>query len=114
MSAYTEHFSVEAIDGTRYCLTQVLTWHIGRVDGPLYIVPAGTLFDVSVPWFLAWLFSPHDHRYLKAAALHDHMLEAGWDRPTAAAQFAMALKADRVPLWRRVPMFLATALWRFD
>jgi hypothetical protein len=69
---------------------------------------------VSVPRWLWWLFDPHERAYLKAAALHDHMLVAGWDRISAASQFHNALKADKVRLWRRLAMFLAVSLYRYE
>ena len=113
MSAYTRHDDVIHVDGYRYALTSPLEWRMGTIDGPKHQVPAGFVFDVSVPWFLHWIFNPHADRYFKAAALHDHMLSVGWDRLTAAAQFHLALTADGVPVWRRLPMFLATALFRY-
>ncbi len=77
-------------------------------------MPAGFRVDVSVPIPLRWLFSPHDPRFLKAAALHDHMLNEGWNRIEAAGPFERALAADGTSLWRRLVMFLAVALYRFN
>ena len=113
MSAYTEHIAVEPAGGILFRLTAALAWRVGALDGPLYIVPSGFAFDVSVPWFLRFAFDVREPRYLKAAALHDSMLQAGWNRLTAAGEFHEALKADGVSLWRRLAMFLAVALWRF-
>jgi hypothetical protein len=121
MSAYTQHagpqpdpFNPEALGGTRFRLTRELIWRIGMETGPSYTVPAGFEFDVSVPRWLWWIFNPREQAYLKGAALHDHMLIHGWSRLTAAAEFHNALKADGVRLWRRLAMFLATALWRYE
>ncbi|WP_163268899.1 DUF1353 domain-containing protein [Chelativorans alearense] len=114
MSAYTEFTgTVRHVGGIRYTLTEPLIWHIGVEDGPAYTVPAGYIFDVSVPAFLRWLTDPHDKRYFKASALHDHMLEADWSRITAAAEFHNALMADDVPALRRLVMFLSVALWKY-
>ena len=104
---------VEPVGGIRYRLTQLIVWQIGHPDGPVYTVPPGFTFDVSVPWFARWLFDPRERRYLKAAALHDHMLVAGWDPITAAAEFHGALRADGVPAWRRIIMLTAVVLWRY-
>jgi|HigsolmetaAR202D_1030399.scaffolds.fasta_scaffold85154_1 Protein of unknown function (DUF1353). len=115
MSAYTATLdNVVHKRGIRYVLTSPLVWHIGAEHGPVYIVPKGFEFDVSIPRPFWFLFNPHDPRYFKAAALHDHMLISGWSRITAAAEFHNALKADGVPLWRRLVMFLAVSLWKYS
>lgn len=117
MSAYTDHagpVDVTRLDGIKYRLERDLTWRIGHIDGPSYTVPAGFTFDVSVPRLLRWLLNPHDRRLLKAAALHDHMLEAGWSRITAGAEFHNALKADEVTAWRRLAALLAVLVWKFE
>lgn len=81
----------------------------------LWVVPAGFSSDLaSIPAIARGVFDRGDGRYAKAAVLYDHMLEAGFDRLTAAAEFHSALRADGVALWRRLIMFLAVALWRFD
>lgn len=116
MSAYTDHAGSIAtrLDGIEYRLERDLVWRIGHVDGPTYVVPAGFTFEVSVPRALQWLYDPHDRRMLKAAALHDHMLEAGWSRITAGAEFHNALKADEVPAWRRLAALIAVLVWKFE
>lgn len=114
MSAYTRHDDVYHLCDARYVLARDLIWELGRKgSGFEYVVPAGFVFDVSVPPVLRWLFSPHDMRFLKAAALHDHMLENGWNRVEAAGPFERALAADGTPLWRRLLMFLAVALYQY-
>ncbi|KQI68653.1 hypothetical protein AN189_10185, partial [Loktanella sp. 3ANDIMAR09] len=57
--------------------------------------------------------SPHDPRFHKAAALHDHLLRQGWDRLTAGAVFHDALLADGVPRWRRFAMWFAVSAFKF-
>lgn len=114
MSAYTDHVAVGHVDGIRYSLDAQLQWEIGRKGSALILsVPAGFVFDVSIPVWWRWLFDPNDIRYFKAAGLHDWMLKDGWSRVTAAAIFHDALAADGVPLWRRLIMFLAVALWKY-
>jgi hypothetical protein len=113
MSRYTDAISVIP-DGDGYKLAYAVRWDIGAPgSGVTYTVPAGFRFDVSIPWFARWLFSPQDRRFLKAAALHDHMLLNGWNRIEAGATFHEALKADSVVRWKRLAMFLAVALWRY-
>lgn len=114
MSAYTRSDAVRAVSGYTYALVEPLIWHVGTLNGPVYEVPAGFEFDVSIPWWARWIFDPHAHDYHKAAALHDHMLIAGWNRMTAGGEFHEALKADKVVLWRRLAMFLAVVLYRYS
>jgi hypothetical protein len=59
------------------------------------------------------LFDPKDHRFMKAAALHDWLLDRDWSRLTAGAIFHNALQADGVVLWRRLVMWLAVSLWKY-
>lgn len=113
MSGYTRHLGVIHLAGIRYALVSPLVWRIGHTAGPVYTVPGGFEFDVSIPRPFRWVFDPNDRRYFKAAALHDHMLQSGWNRITAAACFHNALKADGVPVWRRLAMFAAVAFWRY-
>jgi hypothetical protein len=117
MSAYTEHagpVEISYLSGIRYRLATDLIWRIGHEQGPAYLVPAGFIFDVSVPGLLRWLFDPHRKDFHKAAALHDHMLQSGWSRITAAAEFHNALKADGVGAARRLAMLMAVLLWKFE
>ncbi len=117
MSTYTESETWVRPKGLaqgRYETDGFLEWELGRKGSDLWvIVPKGFVFDVSIPCGLRWLFDPHDHRFLKAAAIHDWLLRLGWDRTTAAAVFHEALKADGVSKRTRLVMFLAVFLWKF-
>lgn len=114
MSAYTDALPVVDIGGGDYLTDADLRWDLGKKgSGLTYTVSADFRFDVSVPRILQWAFNPNDRRFLKAAALHDHMLESGWSRIESAAVFHEALKADKVPRAKRLAMFLAVALWRY-
>lgn len=115
MSAYTEagQWAVP-VGGILYRAERPLMWEIGyKGSGYLVTVSKGTIFDVSIPRGLRWLFDPHNPAYLKAAALHDELLRRGWARTTAGAEFHEALKADGVALWRRLVMWLAVSLFKF-
>jgi Protein of unknown function (DUF1353) len=115
MSTYTnEPIQYHNMHDTIYALDKDIIWRIGCPTGPLYIVPAGFEFDVSIPWWLYWLFSPHEPKYFKAAAIHDHMLEAGWDSLTAGANFHEALKAENVGLFVRIIMWLGVSFWCYQ
>jgi hypothetical protein len=137
MSAYThaEDWCLP-VGGILYQSIRPLLWEVGVMGSGLIVtVPAGTVFDVSIPqpkprpdewrhlpfWairqvttkILNRVFSPHDPHYLKAAALHDEMLRRGWARTTAGAEFHEALKADKVAIWRRLVMWLAVSLFKY-
>lgn len=114
MSQYTANLAPAVpVGADLYQLAYTLVWHVGCVSGPAYEVEKGFLFDVSIPWWATWLFSRHDPKFLKAAALHDHMLKAGWSRISAGAEFHNALLADGVSAWRRIVMWLAVSLWKY-
>lgn len=103
------------VSGIRYVSTEALVWAIGTEGSGLIVtIPEGVTFDVSIPCGLRWLFDPHDGRYLKAAALHDELLRKGWHRITAAAIFHEALQADGVSAWRRLVMWLAVSLFKYQ
>ena len=100
--------------GEGYLTTAPLFWEVGRPgSGLIYVVPQDFWFDVSVPSLIQWLFSPHDPRYLRAAALHDHMLQAGWRRVMAGAVFAEALREDGVGRFTRLIMWLTVSIWKW-
>lgn len=115
MSAYTKAANwCVSLDGRKYITVRPLSWELGRKEsGYIVTVPRDYVFDVSIPWFARWIFDPHDPAYLKAAALHDCLLDRQWERVSAAAVFHNALKADQVSLWRRLTMWLAVSLFRF-
>ncbi|MHC9235015.1 DUF1353 domain-containing protein [Pseudooceanicola sp. 502str34] len=98
-----------------YLTTEPLVWHVGKLDSECAVmVPWGFQFDVTIPRLWCWLFDPNAPEYLKAAALHDWLLEEGWDRLSAGAVFHNALKADGVTVWRRLIMWLAVSLYHYN
>jgi hypothetical protein len=110
MSHFTDHTGIRIVAEGSYVLTDDLSFDIGRKgSGMVYTVPAGFRFAVSVPAVVRWLFSRNDFRYLRAAAVHDHMWVEGWDRQTAAAVFYRALRASYVPAWRAIAMYIAVS-----
>ncbi|RVV99691.1 DUF1353 domain-containing protein [Mesobaculum littorinae] len=114
MSAWTEAAAwYVPVGGLRFRVTAPLRWQIGREGGPAVTVPIGYVFDVSVPRGLRWIVRPDDPRYLKAAALHDWLLDDNWHRVTAGAVFNEALAADGVGGLRRLAMWLAVSLWKW-
>ena len=115
MSAYTGAIGWHRATLGGYVTTAPLVWEVGRKGSQLVVtVPPDWFFDVSVPGFLRWAFSPDDPRYLKAAALHDWLLVDGWSRVAAGAVFHDALRADGVGPLRRLAMWIAVSVWRWE
>jgi len=106
----------ERVNNTsRYRTTEQIVWHIGFKGNPnKEIVPVGFEFDLSVPWYMGWLFDRHNPKYLKAAAIHDYLLHIGYDRVSAAGAFNHGLKSTGVKYPTRFIMTLAVALFKFS
>lgn len=102
------------VGGTDYVVVEAFRVEIGRRGSGLWVeVPEGVTFNVSIPgWLHRWL-SPHDARFLRAAAVHDQLLFEGWDRLTAGAVFAKLLEPERVPSHLRMAMWLAVSLFKW-
>jgi hypothetical protein len=116
MSLYTDAANwCEPIGGIRYQVSEPVSFEVGRKgSGLLVSVPEGTVFDCSIPRLLQCVLSPHDLRFLKAAALHDVLLGRQWDRVTAAAVFHDALRSDGVGRLQRLLMWMAVSLYRWQ
>ena len=100
--------------GTKYLSSEPISFELGKLGSNFtYVVPSGFEFDVSIPRGLRLILSPHNPKYLKAAAIHDHMLSAGWDRPTAGGVFQAVLKVSGVGSITRLSMFFAVTLWKW-
>ena len=98
-----------------YVLTDDLVWRIGGPDSPWpLVVPAGFVFQSSVPKWLTWLVSRRHEAWLLAAAVHDRLLADGRDPFFAASEWARAARvmADSDTRRRLVtPTFLAMCWW---
>lgn len=88
--------------GTRdYVTTQPVDWWIGKKNsGWKLIVPVGKEFESSVPRLLWWLWSPDDPYFLKAAAIHDTLLEQGYRRTFADSQWFETAMSEHAPKMR--------------
>ena len=122
MSKYTDYgfdileFERDAQTGNpKFVVLLPIIWEFGK-KGSNYIftVPAGFIFDVSIPKIATIFFDPTDIKYLKAAALHDCLLENKYDWVFSAAAFNEALRADRVGFFKRTIMFFSVLLWKYE
>lgn len=95
--------------GTRgYVTVTDVPWPIGAKHSKhIETVPKGYEFESSVPSFLEWAFSPDDPFYLLAAAVHDWLIEQGYDLDFCDSQwFAAARKMQAPNLRTKVARFL--------
>lgn len=112
MSVFTRFDGFEFVGGIEYRLKNPLVWEIGaRGSGWLLFIPAGFVFESSVPRLLRWIVDPHDRRFLAAAAVHDHLLETGYRKAFAAGEWHDAAKAMNAPTWLRIPALFGVVLW---
>lgn len=115
MSAATEHRGWEPVDDYAYSPGDNVAWEIGaKGSGWVLTVPAGFVFDSSVPWFLRWLVSPHHEPWLLAAAVHDRLLSLGHDKAFAAGEWLRAVRANAArdnKAWLALPAYYGVVIW---
>lgn len=87
----------QPIGGIDYITAKPKDWELMfKGSGYVVTVPAGFVFQSSVPRWLWPVFDPHDERYLWAACIHDWLLRLGCRPASAAAEWydgAMAFDA---------------------
>jgi hypothetical protein len=81
-----------------YVTTRVVAWSLMWKGSPYILtIPVGREFESSVPRSLQWLWSPDDPYYLKAALIHDVLLESGSRWIEADSQWFAAALSERAP-----------------
>jgi len=97
-----------------YTTTMDMHWDIGkRGSGWVLRIPAGREFESSVPRCLCWVFSPDDPHFLKAALIHDTLLERGYRHAFADSQWFEAALSEHAPIMRAWAAYTAMRLRRF-
>lgn len=97
-----------------YVTTRPLDWWIGKKNSMwLLTVPAGREFESSVPRWLWWLFSPDDPLFLKAACIHDTLLEEGFRQAFADSQWFEAAMSEHAPPLRTWAAYAGICTRRF-
>ena len=97
-----------------YVVVHPVQWQIGKKgSGWLLTVPAGKEFESSVPRGLHWAFSPDDPHFLKSAAIHDTLLEAGFRKAFADSQWFEAALSEHAPALRTWVAYSGMRLRRF-
>jgi hypothetical protein len=89
-----------------------IVWFVGKKnsDWRLVIRP-GREFESSVPALLRWIISPDDPRFLLAALVHDHLLEAGYRPFFAAGEWYDAALSRGAPRWLALPAAFVVAVF---
>ena len=96
-----------------YKLDKELVWQIGSKTSGWYLrVPVGTEFESSVPFVLRWILSPADPAFLKAACVHDYLLENGYTRAFADSQWLEVNLSEHTPKLKTKLAYLGMVLKR--
>lgn len=91
-----------------WCVVGTIAWELCYPGSGFHlIVPDGFVTDLaSVPPFAQGLLNPFEPDTVLPAIVHDAMLDQGFDRHVAAAEFRRALLATNVPSWKRSLFYL--------
>lgn len=102
-------------EGIKYITTAEIDWGLGTHRSKTRLkIPAGRVFDVSVPRGLRWLLNPHDPRFRLAGLIHDHLLHVDhWTRMRAGGEFHDALRAGGTPPALALVMWLAVSVFKY-
>lgn len=115
MSAFTQFNDFRRVEHRTYRLPEQMSliWKIGAKHSrwSLYFWPHDRA-DVTVPWYAEWLVAldildPHDPGLIAAAFVHDKLLNEGFDKRFAAAEFRRVLVARD---WKN-PVMRELAYW---
>ena len=111
----TDRKNWKQVGSEKYQCCSPIAWEIGRKgSGWILTVPTDFVFDSSVPKFAQWIVSPHHEPWLLAAAIHDYLLEQGFDKAFAAGEWLRAARAvakrdDKK--WLVLPAYYGVVLW---
>lgn len=88
--------------GDKYFTTEPMTWNIGKKDSEWKMtIPANFEFENSVPRLAYFFINPDDPYFLKAACIHDYLIETGFKRVFADAIWLDVTRAENAPIWKR-------------
>lgn len=97
-----------------YITVEPVTWHLMWKGSPFILeIEAGREFESSVPFSLRWLWSPDDPFFLKAALIHDVLLEKGSRGFEADSQWRAAALSDDAPALKTGLAYFGMIIRRF-
>lgn len=97
-----------------YVTTQTVFWNLMWKGSPYVLdIPPGREFESSVPRSLQWLWSPDDPFFLKAALIHDVLLESGARGFEADSQWRAAALSQKAPAVRTGFAYFGMLIRRF-
>lgn len=100
--------------GTFRCWVPVTSrrWAVGGPHVAHVIeLPAHREFESSVPRWARWIIDPEDPRFMLAARVHDYLLEEGYGRTQAAAEWLDGARALGAPDLLARLAYVAVAAW---
>lgn len=104
---------VPDIENNTYITNETLSWEVGlKGNGNWVKIPAGTKFDVSVPFPFRWFINPNDSRWFIGALVHDYFINQKiLGRAQSAAEFYDGSLAGGAPKWKARIAYVAVAFW---
>lgn len=114
MSAFTDFAAFERVASSNklYVTTATCAYEIvAKGTGWWLKIAADETFDISVPWWLEWLQSPHDPKVLLAALIHDRLLKDGRGVLFSSSEFRRACMALGTNRWWAWVLFAVTLFW---
>lgn len=105
----------ESVGGIKYVTTRDIDWGLGTPLSKTRLkIPAGRVFDVSVPPGLRWLIDPHNPTYRIAGLIHDELLHVhSWTRMRAGGEFHDALRAGGTSPALAIAMWLVVSVFKY-
>ncbi|GLQ26143.1 DUF1353 domain-containing protein [Sulfitobacter pacificus] len=103
------------LSGIKYVTTRDIDWGLGTPRSKTRLkIPAGRVFDVSVPRGLRWLIDPHNPKYRIAGLIHDELLHVhNWTRMRAGGEFHDALRAGGTSAICAIALWVAVSLFKY-
>lgn len=114
VTRFVDFNDFDKIAGTHrdYLTGSDLSWDVGRKgSGWKLIIKRGFKVNVSAPGFLEWAIDVHNEDLLAAAAIHDWLLEQGFDKAFASSEFRRTLRARGLSHIKAWSFFFATLVW---
>lgn len=101
-------------DSRDYVTVETVVWDLMWKGSPFSLrIPPGREFESSVPRTLQWLWSPADPYFLKAALIHDYLLESGSRGFEADSQWRAAALSEDAPAFKTAVAYLGMIVRRF-